>query len=144
MEARGMNDNLAGSIMEVEKEFWRLAERFRDKSDELHDSREREPYLLDILSLAKGNLDRQSALELCFLQVLEDKSWPLEILEFCMHELHWSAVKKSTEEAMAYSTDIRELDALERVLKAFEPDWEDADLYRYYSQSAISSDSGSE
>jgi hypothetical protein len=125
----GDNKRIAG----IQEDFWRLAEVFCEKSKELHDSREREPYLLSILHFVQNHLDDRDIIESCFMQIVREEQWPLEILEFAMHELKWPTVRAEIEDAMKVSRDIREQDALERVLKAFDANWEDADLYRYYA-----------
>lgn len=119
--------------MSIENEFWRLAGdaeaawKITDGTDEL------EPYLLEILEFAKNNNDSREKLAQCFVCLLNGDSWPIEILEFCMRELQWPSVKAATISKMRENTDIRILDGLNRVLAVYEDEWEDADLYRYYS-----------
>jgi hypothetical protein len=116
----------------VKSKFRSLVEAASKRWDATSGADELEPALLDILNFVKAHIESRSVLEDAFIELSRSKGVPVEILEFCMHELRWSKVRDEVESAIRGSTDLREQQALERVLTAYSDDWEDADLYAYY------------
>ena len=94
-----------------------------------------EPELLSILNFAKANPDKQNELSECFIGIINDyRNGPLEIVVFSMRELQWSEVKNAALTRKQSSDDPRVWSAMNDVLNVYEKEWEDADLYKYYSK----------
>ena len=95
---------------------------------------ELEPYLLDILNFTKKNLSHRSEISQYYIDILNDyRKGPLEIVTFSMRELQWDEVKQAAIKRMENSDDPRVWSAMSDVLAVYEDDWDDADLYKYYS-----------
>lgn len=122
------------NAQEVKVEFWKLVALAMSEWEERDGLNEIEPVLVDILFLAKKNPVHESELKSAFLELVHLKEMPVEILEFCMHDLRWPEIRQEVEKVIAASADPRERSALERVLSAYAEDWEDLDLYKYYRE----------
>jgi hypothetical protein len=55
-----------------------------------------------------------------------------EILEYCMHELRWAEIRAVLESVDVDGSDLRSRRWAERVLEAFDDEWDAADTYRKY------------
>lgn len=53
-------------------------------------------------------------------------------MEFVMHALRWEAIRVELQRLLAVTTNWNDQRVLERILAAFDEDWEDADVYDYY------------
>lgn len=103
-----------------------------------HGIRDLEPYLLDILKFTKNNLELKSKLAKSFIKIINDhRNGPLEIVMFAMRELRWEEVMMAALERKRTSTDPRVWTGMNDVLDVYEDDWEDADMYEYYSKANI-------
>jgi hypothetical protein len=120
-------------IMSMVKEFWVLVKKAETVWEEADGVDELEPYLLEILRFVNSNIDSRNELVECFNLIVKEDRGPIEVLEFCMRELRWEEVRETVMQEMKSNSDIRVLDALERVLAVFEDEWADSDLYAYYS-----------
>lgn len=86
--------------------------------------------LLELLE--SGRVDRSHAVaELNRLAT----QWPPgapEALEFTMHKLQWPEVRTTLEDHRVHGADFRTRDLATQVLRAFERDWPEGDIYRTY------------
>jgi hypothetical protein len=70
----------------------------------------------------------------CFTDIINNyKCGPLEIVIFSMRELQWRDIKAAAYEKKQSSKDPRIWASMNDVLAVYEEEWEDADLYEYYS-----------
>jgi len=120
-------------IMKVADEFWTLVQAAESAWQKTDGTDELEPYLLQILQFVQSNSNSREELVENFKTIVKEEKWPIEILEFCMRELKWDEIKLSVLQEMSNSSDLRVRDALSRVLAVYEKEWEDSDLYKYYS-----------
>lgn len=119
--------------MNVVEQFWLLVRNAESAWENTDGADELEPYLLAVLEFVKKNITHRAELLKCFNTLVWEDKGPIEILEFCMRELRWKEVQETAIQAMKENTDIRILNALDRFLAVYEDEWEDADLYKYYS-----------
>ncbi|MDH5228451.1 MAG: hypothetical protein OEZ58_09180 [Gammaproteobacteria bacterium] len=119
--------------MKVADEFWTLVQAAESAWQKTDGTDELEPYLLQILQFVQSNSNSREELVENFKTIVKEEKWPIEILEFCMRELKWDEIKLSVLQEMSNSSDLRVRDALSRVLAVYEKEWEDSDLYKYYS-----------
>lgn len=119
--------------MSVTEEFWQLVMSAESTWETTDGTDELEPYLLAVLEFVKKNIDHRTELVECFKILVNEDRGPIEVLEFCMRELRWKEVQEAVIQTMKENTDIRVLDALNRILAVYEDEWEDGNLYKYYS-----------
>jgi|GEM_PF-2346789 len=118
----------------VKAEFWVLCQDFTQSWAADTDTRDWEPFLLAILRFCQQNEASHTVLVACFEQILTgDKRVPLEAVEFCMHTLRWNEIYSLTARLIREATNPRVQSSLSHVLNSFDPEWEDRDLYPYYS-----------
>jgi hypothetical protein len=53
-------------------------------------------------------------------------------IEFVMHTLRWEAIPVELQRLLAIRTNRNDQRVIERILAAFDEDWDDADVYDYY------------
>ena len=102
-------------------------------AEEFFDSEQSEDLLVDLRDLLRsGRVDRADAVsELVRLST----EWPPgadEALEFTMHELRWPEVREALDDHRMSGADFRTRDRAAVVLRAFEDDWPDGEIYRTY------------
>jgi len=115
------------------KTFWTLVSVTQNAWDKTYGVNEIEHHLLDILQFVKKHpTDKDDFIE-CFITLLKKSAGPLEIVEFCMRELQWEEIKKAAEQMQIESKDIRLQNAMQRIIDVYSENWDDADLYKYYS-----------
>jgi hypothetical protein len=113
--------------------FWMLVSVTQNTWNKTYGVNEIEHHLLDILQFVKKHpTDKNDFIE-CFVTLLQENSGPLEIVEFCMRELQWQEIKEVAEQMQRKSKDIRLRDAMQRIIDVYSENWDDADLYKYYS-----------
>ncbi|MDR3443763.1 hypothetical protein [Dyella sp.] len=90
-----------------------------------------EPLFVKALNLVKENPGFRKEFESEFLRILDKGIGPFELVEFCMRDLRWPAIR---EHAIAQlgDSDVRKAQVLQRILNVYEPVWEDEDLYEYF------------
>lgn len=115
--------------------FKKMAMIAQKKWENTYSSEELEPELLDSLNFVKANLNKRNVLSQCFIDIVNDyRNGPLEIVVFSMRELQWVEVKDAALSRKQISDDPRVQSAMNDVLAVYEDEWEDADLYKYYSK----------
>jgi hypothetical protein len=124
-------------MSEVSARFWNKSAQIAERWEVALEPREFEGLLLEVLELVKANPNEREFFVRAFLEILNDRSkGPLEILVFCMRELRWTEIRSAAIEMIRQSDDPRTGAALDHLLAVYEPIWEDAFLYSYYSNSA--------
>jgi hypothetical protein len=120
------------------KEFYDLAKQAESILDSTYDCRKAEPLYVKILKLVKSHADLRQEFVGAFLAMLGGKDGPWELIQFCMRELQWVEIKEALvnlrKAEINGSHDWRVISVLNDILAVYEPVWEDADLYEYYSK----------
>jgi len=113
--------------------FWELVKLAQEVWDKTYSTEEIEPYLLDILRLAREHPHERNNLANCFIKLLKEPRATVEIFQFCMRELRWLEIKRAVEEQMWQNAgNLRFLDAMQQILDVYSEEWLDADIYGYY------------
>ena len=84
---------------EIQQEFWRLIDVVDKTWHETYSLDELEPSLLAVLNFTKQHPHFSHVLEQCYINLIQTpKRGKIEVLEFCMHELRWPAIREAIEE----------------------------------------------
>ena len=93
-----------------------------------------EEHFVYVLNFIKGNVPYRSEVLSYFLSIMKGEiDMPPELIEFCMRELQWPEIKNFAIKQIE-SGDPRTLRFMEHILEVYQSEWEDADLYKYYSK----------
>lgn len=92
-----------------------------------------ESTLVDILNFIKKHLDHKSYFIEKFKGLLRSDKYSFEIIAFCMHELQWQEILDYVLLIIDIKNNPRD-EALRTIIDAYDSEWSDADLYRYYSR----------
>jgi len=114
--------------------FWELVLVTQNAWNETYGVNEIEHHLLDILEFVKKYPGDKDNFIKGFVTLLQENRGPFEIVEFCMRELQWLEVKEATEQIQRKSRDIRVQNVMQRIIDVYSEKWNDADLYKYYSE----------
>ncbi|MFN8457253.1 MAG: hypothetical protein U0401_21770 [Anaerolineae bacterium] len=124
----------------LREEFFNLCSSAKELWENTAGTDELEPALIPILNFCKTHPKHQPLLEEYFIQLVNEPTWPHEILVFCMRELCWQKVYDAVSERIAQMREVDQMDTkLGQVLDVYEGEWKDADLYPYYSENPESS-----
>jgi hypothetical protein len=94
-----------------------------------------EPQLLDLLVYLRANAQSREVLETVLIEGLDSAPESIiQMLGFTMHELRWSGIYDALEREEAATTKFGPTRSLERMLSAYEDDWDEAYTYDYYRQ----------
>ncbi len=94
-----------------------------------------EPDLLAILEFTKKNLKHRDILVDCFVELVYDRTiGPFEIIVFCMRELQWEEIKEAAIAKCNKTHDPRVHAVMDDILEVYEPEWEFAEIYKYYAE----------
>ena len=111
-----------------------LCNRVKEKYDATYGVNEIENLLLETLDYIKAHGKYKEEFSKCFInRIKREEFFPLEIIFFCMRELQWPEIKEAAIEEKSKTDDWRIISAMDQILAVYENDWEDADLYQYYS-----------
>lgn len=125
-------------MKDVMRKFEQLCQRANSILDETFDCRQVEPIYIKILNLIKSNPHYHDQFISALLSVLESGKAPWELIQFCMRELQWPEIKDSVliqmQAELEGKRDWRSISVLDHILEVYEPEWSDADLYKYYSK----------
>lgn len=103
-----------------------------------------EPEFVAVLEYIKAHPDDQNQFSSVFTSAIDSAEIPglswWELIPFCMAELKWPEILKVAEAKMVASDDIRIKESMSDLIKAYQPVWEDGDLYDYYSNHIPTSD----
>lgn len=112
-----------------------LCQETQNKWEVTYGANEIEDCLLKVLIFIKKNLKHRSEFSNYFIDRIQRKEkFPLEIIIFCMRELQWSEIKEAVINEIYKASDPRIISAMKQILEVYETDWEDADMYEYYSK----------
>ena len=98
------------------------------------DCREAEPLYLELLEFLKINSDKKDCLSEKLANRVKNAQQPWEAVQFCMRELKWEAVKNAALGRRNSADDPRVISVMNDILAVYENEWEDADMYQYYSK----------
>ena len=114
--------------------FWAKCSAIREEYDKVYSASEIENLLVDFLEFLKDHFDEQAELEDCFIDLISDRTrGPYEIVVFCMRELQWPKVKEAVIERIESTDDPRIHSCMNDILAVYAKEWEDSDLFEYYS-----------
>lgn len=98
-----------------------------------------EPMLYDLLRFLRSHPESRADFEAVLIELLDrDPLGAFEIIGFTMHDLRWGRIKQHVEivrdrpvEPSPIRAEMRRSN-YDRLLTAFEDDWDDTDLFEYY------------
>jgi hypothetical protein len=94
-----------------------------------------EPQLLDLLAYLRANAQSREELEAVLIEGLESAQESIiQVLGFTMHELRWRGIYDALQREKAATTKFGPKRSLERMLSAYEDEWDEACTYDYYRQ----------
>jgi hypothetical protein len=97
---------------------------------------ELEPLLVDLLEFIQAGTVGRELLEKRLVTLFVAASpGSVEVLEFVMRTLRWPVVELELRMIRDSDSDFRVVNEAKRVLEVFETDWDNGDIYRFYSQS---------
>ena len=116
------------------KKFWQLCSKATSAWNENGDTHYYEPFLLAILTYVKSLPGFESDFKSCFLKLLNEPNLGIwEIVAFSMRELKWPEVRAEAEKILAQDNDYRVKQVMQDILDVYEEEWDDADMWQYYS-----------
>ena len=116
------------------QQFWKLVEDSEKAWPDCPGTTDLEPYFLKVLELVKSAPTLQPEFARCFIEYLERAKYDYQLLVFCMRELQWPEVRLATETTIHGCRDWRVIPLLSDVLRVYDAEWDDADLWNYYSK----------
>lgn len=111
----------------------RKATEAEEVLERTYDQSAAEPIFEEVANFAGRSPAARSVLVEALLQVLSNPKMPLELVEYCAHALRWVELREKVEQRLEDARDLRARAALERLLEAFEDDWNQSDIYRRFS-----------
>jgi hypothetical protein len=118
----------------VYQKYLSLCKAVKAKEEVTYGVNEIEAELLEVLNFIKCNRDDHDNMKSFMIKIIEGKAlYPLEIVIFCMRELQWKEVKKAAVSEIGKTDDWRIISAMNNVLAVYKSEWDDADMYQYYS-----------
>ena len=90
--------------------------------------------LLEMLQTIKSNPEYKNDFVKVFQFFIDDGDVPYEATQFCMRELQWPEIKQYAVSMMENSNDPRVQKVANEILAVYEDEWEDEDLFNYYSK----------
>ena len=122
-------------MSDIENKFWALCDEAGDVWERSADTKSYEPALLKILELVKNNKNSRGEFENLFADIVSRKRKAIfEIVVFCMRELRWHKVLECINNEIKTSSDYRNTHVLKQMKNVFQDDWDDKDLWNYYSK----------
>lgn len=100
-----------------------------------------ENILISIIIFIKINhQNKEEIIDWLIFNIQNKKINNFEIIPFCMHELRWEEIKVVCESELKKSTlnnDWNNIDFLTDILESYEDDWQDKDMYNYFSKRSL-------
>lgn len=93
-----------------------------------------EPFVR-LLQYINEHPELRNVAEGMFLSGLHARITPWELISFCMHELRWQGVRDAVLQRSRDAIDPRNQRVLSLIVKSFDDDWSERELYSYYSGS---------
>lgn len=104
--------------------------------DNFDSTQDFEPFLLRVLLFVKSNPLHVSDFKEYFTRMLHDPNLgPWELIEFCMRDLQWPEILEAAKRRMSANADHRIKAVMAKIIAVYQQNWEDRDLYKYYSNS---------
>lgn len=92
-----------------------------------------EPHLVRLVEIIERNTESTAEIKDEFVRLVgEHPPGAVEILQFVMHRYHWDEVREEVTKGISDSSDRRWQFALRGALAAFDPNWEDRDIFATY------------
>jgi hypothetical protein len=108
------------------------------KLDEVHSPCDAEPHFARFLYAVRESPEERPFVIGLFKQSLgPDEPWPWEFLQFCFHSLRWPELHQLVHAGLSRDRDnLRARSVWAHLLAAFDDDWEDAEFFREFRNSA--------
>ena len=117
------------------KNFNTLCNNVKEKYDVSFGVNEIEDLLLIVLNYIKKNKNYKKEFTTCFIErIKRNYNFPLEVVIFCMRELQWPEIKEAAINEINKTNDCRIISRMNDILKVYQKDWGDSDMYQYYSE----------
>lgn len=121
--------------MKNKNQFWHLVLEASNAWEKYDNPKLYEPKYVDLLKFVKSKPDFKPHFVNYFIEIVNDpKKGVWEIVAFCMRELQWLEVQKKVFEIKKQSHDHRSIPIYDDILSVYNEDWEDSDLWSYYSK----------
>ena len=115
--------------------FISLCDELKQKEAISFGVNEIESELLKILKHIKNDKENRELIKQFLIQIVKGiKLYPLEIIIFCMRELQWEEIKEVAIYESKNTNDWRIISSMKQILAVYDSEWEDADMYEYYSK----------
>ena len=115
--------------------FTSLCDELKQKEAISFGVNEIESELLKILKHIKNDKENRELIKQFLIQIVKGiKLYPLEIIIFCMRELQWEEIKEVAIYESKNTNDWRIISSMKQILAVYDSEWEDADMYEYYSK----------
>jgi len=132
---------LKNKPMNVIEEFKQLSRAAKDACEKFGTATDCEPYFLSTLKYVKMHPDEWPEFKHLFVSMAIDPAvGPWELIAFCMRELRWPEVLEVVQFQLRVSQDFRVKEVMAKIAAVYANEWEDGDLYHYYSPNQTRSD----
>lgn len=96
-----------------------------------------EPLLDDLLEFIVAHQECTDLLAPEFIGLLDTLPPSAEeIVQYCMHELRWPVIREHVERCLGRERDITRHRVYERILEAFDDDWNEREFYARYDRTS--------
>lgn len=121
----------------IYQRFIALCDEVKRKEAVTYGVNEIEPELLSVLGFIKTHPKFLNSFKKFMLELVNGSSlYPLEIVIFCMRELQWPEIREEANLEKGKTDDWRIISSMGNILAVYDFEWEDADMYEYYSKEA--------
>lgn len=115
--------------------FIGFCDAVKEKEKVTYGVNEIEKELLEVLNYIKINKSQEDAIKKFLIKIVKGvEVYPLEIIIFCMRELQWLEIKEVALVEKTKTHDWRIISSMNHILEVYEDEWENADMYEYYSK----------
>lgn len=121
--------------LEFKQKVLTLAQRAEQLLTERPHFPRAEPIYEQILRLVEEEPQHRGALCEVLNDLLARSAGPIELVEYVAHALRWPELKLAIQRLLAETQDQRQREALDRLLTAFNDDWDQRDIYRRWTGS---------
>ncbi|MBK7861607.1 MAG: hypothetical protein IPJ65_23925 [Archangiaceae bacterium] len=91
-----------------------------------------EPLFDEVLGIMEQSTLRNEFSEL-LINMSQASEFPIELIEYCAHALRWTELESGFKKLRDETKDRRLREAVDRILGAFEDDWDLRDIYKRWS-----------
>ncbi|NOZ54344.1 MAG: hypothetical protein GXP08_14640 [Gammaproteobacteria bacterium] len=121
-------------MIKIIDDFQKMGRKAGAELDTKYSVSEVEPTFLEMLNTLKDYPQNKEQFISCILNMLDEGIVPFEAIQFSMRALKWEEVKQGIIDRLEESEDPRVHSVMNELLAVFEDEWEDEDLYQYYSK----------